>query len=594
ADGTCTSVVNAATSDFTYDSTIRLMNAPKVLVYSSDISDPVTQVLERAGIMRYTDWDFIDADGGYPRTVDINADGTSVTYNSLAEVLEGHDWVHLHHEDFTSSTQGKNNAVAIGNFVTGGGYMYCQCLAAETLDQALEQMGLTTMAFTNPIAGRTLTQSGYWDTLDSELTTDIDFYLQDASGAPLYYFPLDQNYYGFGFSPTGAVDLNDNVQGFSGAFKTMNPEFIDETKNLTITGWYDPAVAETSIWNEAGWQSANLILYESKLSVKLNADGDKNDNMTIETLYNNRVAYGWDGYIERQAVETWEDTHTEVQTTTTVIGHVCSYKKKVGGKWTYCANKSCCNNAAHAAYWTSNVYQTQTVTVPGQWVVDYYQYRRDLNKDGDYTDAQNNAETYVRELCGLHGDGFFTYTTGHEPSDLAMDRLILNNLLLSGAAGRMNYFGAADLDGTDPEKGAVFYRNNAWFGFFDSQNDEHRFLDKGDILLAEPGNMCGTTNKAVMYRYKTDLDKDLAYYEHQQGSGRVVLVPIVECVSASYTSMYAMDSKTSDDDRRLRVIGSAYFFLRDVVHEAALRSDLGPVKPGQVRGIFIGYALKPS
>ncbi|NCB38108.1 MAG: hypothetical protein EOM80_05000 [Erysipelotrichia bacterium] len=158
-----------------------------------------------------------------------------------------------------------------------------------------------------------------------------------------------------------------------------------------------------------------------------------------------------------------------------------------------------------------------------------------------------------------------------------------------------------DNDATNPTS----YLNNFKFGF-------NAPLDMDDMLLPENGNAPVPTDESVEYR----LDPT-----NSTSTPRTVIIPISDvppevginnAENLHATTIYDLDSTDSPDGvyklnnysfgSSVRIIGFAEFELLDPSeytregknYDSGDNGDLGPYQPGQVRGKFIRYIIKPG
>lgn len=229
----------------------------------------------------------------------------------------------------------------------------------------------------------------------------------------------------------------------------------------------------------------------------------------------------------------------------------------------------------------------------------------------------NGTAKYVK---GFSGNGEFTFLGGHYHHNIEAKRLVLNNLLLGSLVEKDTGISG---DGTttvvgkqkskygpiDPDNyvggGANDYRDRFMYGF-------NQPLQLNDRVITESGNMRGPTDQAVDFRVNGDAN---------YAPNRFIIVPITDVPPEVGTNNTAnSDSSTVYDlqgqdnpggiydptqygfGSSVRIIGFAMFEVLDPTeytrdgenYEPGDAGDLGPYQPGQVRGKFVRYVVKPG
>lgn len=240
----------------------------------------------------------------------------------------------------------------------------------------------------------------------------------------------------------------------------------------------------------------------------------------------------------------------------------------------------------------------------------------------DEVTVLGNRITYnsqAKYLKGKRGTGEFTFLGGHYHHNTESKRLVLNNILLGSlvdkqvngevpppevAGKNKNNYGPIDPDNS-LSGGANDYRDRFMFGC-------QMPIEINDRLVSESGNMRGPTDQAVEFRVLGD--------EIYPPSIRVI-VPITDVGPEIATNNpHNVDAETIYDMQgqdhpngvykpedypfgsSVRVIGFAEFeiippesFTRvGTDYETGDAGSLGPYQPGQVRGKFIRYIVKPG
>ena len=188
------------------------------------------------------------------------------------------------------------------------------------------------------------------------------------------------------------------------------------------------------------------------------------------------------------------------------------------------------------------------------------------------------SNTVCKYLSGQAGTGTFTFLGGHQPAADIGERLVLDNVLLgsqspSALSRQQMSYGPVDLDPSSNVTGSSAYQSAFSTGFSGT-------VAVGDTLRTELGNLVSPTRTAVSLRWSAD--PGATWQSYAANSPRVVTVPLVEQNIYGYT--------TADT---LNVVGLAQFLLENVPNQAPQRTDNGPVKVGQVRGVFLRYVAKP-
>lgn len=226
----------------------------------------------------------------------------------------------------------------------------------------------------------------------------------------------------------------------------------------------------------------------------------------------------------------------------------------------------------------------------------------------------------AKYLKGLYGLGEFTYIAGSEFKNIYTQRLVLNNLLV-GALAEKNFKwsdGSFTIVGrqkagygpVDPDNfiggGASDYHDRLLYGF-------NAPLEINDRLITLTGNERGPSDDAVTTRvFGTDT----------YPPNRRIIVPITDVVSeelavndprnADAMTVYDIQGSDSPDGiydpalygfgSAVRIIGFAEFEILDPSEytrdgesfDEGDAGDLGPYQPGQIRGRFIRYIIKPG
>jgi hypothetical protein len=195
----------------------------------------------------------------------------------------------------------------------------------------------------------------------------------------------------------------------------------------------------------------------------------------------------------------------------------------------------------------------------------------------------------------------------------------LNNILLgslveknpAGGGGTTTVTGKqkSNYGPVDPDNivggGANDYRDRFKFGF-------NQPIRLGDRILPEPGNMRGPTDQAVDFRVTGDASFQ---------PNRIVIIPITDVPpevpvnnkhNADAQTVYDLQGKDHpngvynpdqyDFGSSVRIVGFAMFEILDPDEynrdgndiQTGDSGDLGPYQPGQVRGRFIKYIIKPG
>jgi hypothetical protein len=229
------------------------------------------------------------------------------------------------------------------------------------------------------------------------------------------------------------------------------------------------------------------------------------------------------------------------------------------------------------------------------------------------------GDQWAKYIKGSIGDGDFTFLGGHYHHNTEAKRLVLNNILLgslveknpAGGGGTTTVTGKqkSNYGPVDPDNivggGANDYRDRFKFGF-------NQPIRLGDRILPEPGNMRGPTDQAVDFRVTGDASFQ---------PNRIVIIPITDVPpevpvnnkhNADAQTVYDLQGKDHpngvynpdqyDFGSSVRIVGFAMFEILDPDEynrdgndiQTGDSGDLGPYQPGQVRGRFIKYIIKPG
>lgn len=227
-----------------------------------------------------------------------------------------------------------------------------------------------------------------------------------------------------------------------------------------------------------------------------------------------------------------------------------------------------------------------------------------------------NDSSEAKYVKGTLGIGEFTFLGGHyHRINSQSKRLVLNNILLGSLVdkqvGGTNFVPVAgkqksNYGPVDPDNinggGANDFRDRFMHGF-------NAPIEINDRLLPESGNMRGPTDQAVDFRVNGDAE-----YPPK----RVIIVPITDVgpeiplnnpLNANSKTIYDLQGndqpggayrpETYGFGSSVRIIGFAAFEVLDPAEytrdgEDYANGDLGPYQPGQVRGKFLYYVVKPG
>lgn len=225
----------------------------------------------------------------------------------------------------------------------------------------------------------------------------------------------------------------------------------------------------------------------------------------------------------------------------------------------------------------------------------------------------------AKYICAAYGEGWFTFLGGHDPRVTEVYRLILNNVLAGSLSSTIptdrnaNYV-VLDMDNTDDgeanDKGQ--YARNAKYGFPPDL--------RGEIVTDWPGELPGDplydtlpfnlpdeTKAAVDFRVAQDLARAEPGEFHtwrtpEAYSSRFVLVPLCSVYLSDGTLACANPENLAEPQPeqvyqvrgrdRVRLMRYGLFFLSGTEPRAHADPDLaetGSLRPGEVRGKFVGY-----
>ena len=218
----------------------------------------------------------------------------------------------------------------------------------------------------------------------------------------------------------------------------------------------------------------------------------------------------------------------------------------------------------------------------------------------------DKANGDVKYLKGYYLDGEYCHLGGSIGASVEAKRLVLNNVLYADTSEKVvagyitppivsrqkGKYGPLDPDNY-VGGGANDYRD--WFmtGFTQP-------LQVNDRVITENGNMRGPTDQAVEFRLDGDTETP---------PSRRIIVPItdippeVAALQPGVDSVYSLqgndnpegvyDPTVASFTSAIRIIGFAEFELI-AVDDFTNDENLGPYQPGQVRGRFIRYIVKPG
>lgn len=239
-----------------------------------------------------------------------------------------------------------------------------------------------------------------------------------------------------------------------------------------------------------------------------------------------------------------------------------------------------------------------------------------------YQSGSGNGK--IKYLKGKFGNGDFTFLGGHYHRNVEAKRLVLNNIMLGslveknvGGGGTTTITGKqkSNYGPVDPDNytggGANDYRDRFMHGF-------NQPLQLGDRIIPEPGNQRGPTDQAVDFRVNGDANYT---------ANRFIIVPITDVPpevgtnnthNATAQTVYDLQGQDHPNGiydptqygfgSSVRIIGFAMFEIiptEELTEEnpdarvgetytSGDAGDLGPYQPGQVRGKFVRYVVKPG
>jgi hypothetical protein len=260
----------------------------------------------------------------------------------------------------------------------------------------------------------------------------------------------------------------------------------------------------------------------------------------------------------------------------------------------YCAMTG---NSHTASFWTDKL-KSENTTVLG------YQ--------------QNRGTDWAKFIKGTFGNGQFVMLGGNGFGEDNARRIPLNTILAASSVEKIvTEPGTTTITGkqksnygpVDPDNyvggGANDYRDRIMFGF-------NQPMQIGDRLISESGNMRGPTDQGIDFRL---------YGDSEYPASRLVTVPITAVPdevklnnpqNAEAMTIYDLQGTDHPDGvydpeqypfgSAVKIIGFAVFEILDPSeytregesYESGDAGDLGYYQPGQVRGRFVRYIVKPG
>lgn len=597
---------------------LELYNRPAIAVYSSQGDPDPVEVVLRKGRIPYGEY---SKPGEWPRNRKYSESNCSNIYDDeiLSGVLDDYEWLHLHHEDFTgfcggcdfflysckdslddghigskySSSTRENMCEYCRNhsYMDWQYYRYygwyqvidwdnnyneqnCHNLYRRCVDKADYQGNKWP---DNPDIyicrkGNTGYPQCWWDGESLKQTADAHGFTSDPNSSPKPQYPVNR----YGNNP-----LPDNPDGwFNKATKVQKMKWavVDIVKTHVFQGGFlfaqcfAPETFDLALWQSAIYNGAS--------------PSQAYNNCLAFTDFHYKtfpMHYGATWYSDINSRDGRDDFNLLNSVDPRCQNHGSDY---------------CCDTGSgHTASFIKSQIKPET-TILG------YQ--------------QNTGNNYVKYLKGTHGNGDFTFLGGHYHHNVEAERLVLNNILLGslvekniGGGGTTPVSGKqkSNYGPVDPDNigggGANDYRDRFKFGF-------NQPLDLNDRIVPEPGNMRGPTDQAVDFRINGDNDYT---------PNRIVIVPITDVPpevpennsqNADAKTVYDLQGKDHpngsydpddyDFGSSVRIIGFAAFeiigedeYSRDGdTYSSGDSGDLGPYQPGQVRGRFLRYIVKPG
>jgi hypothetical protein len=609
-----------AVNDKTYK-ILELYDRPLVGVYSSQTGvDPVELILQTACIPY----------GPYclPSTTNFFKRGTfqktrcEAFYDAdiMAGKLDAYNWLHLHHEDFTGCNEGclkyNNNCyntfsnaapssgfstktqaqTALNNYKTNYGKYLCSicrnALNNATVTAYQERSGITYGSYVtryqfswssnncgfarkSRCADRIGVDGGRWINLSSALCSTCnatDLYQVAAnhgytndSNVPAKYFNL-----GGGISPN---DYNTWFgPGNATAIQKMRFAMVDIIREHVINGGFlfaqcfAPETLDLALWQKA--------IYEGKTGNAAFEYCFAFQNITYD-LYPCTYPYSninvHNVYAPFSMMREY-DLEPECQLSTTV---------------------------AQTSMGKTSAFRHSTI-------------KSGIKIFGDYS-----RNSYCKYLGGDLGKGKFSFLGGHNHTDTASKRLVLNNVLLGSLAekaivgktsakeNKIKYnYGRIDPDNVrndynNAEENAQAvddYINRIKFGF-------NQTINLNDRLITESGNLSASTEEAIEYASGaiiivpiTDIGDEAG--EHSTVNANTTIYDLKDTDSINLGGLYVKNEDYSGLTVPIRVVGFAKF---QIIHpscygdyESGDGSDLGGYLAGQIRARFIEYIVHPS
>ncbi|GAB4270973.1 MAG: hypothetical protein Kow0029_08290 [Candidatus Rifleibacteriota bacterium] len=601
---------------------LELYNRPRIAVYSSQGDPDPVEVVLRAAYIPYGEY---SQPNNWPRNRSYRSNNNTVIYDGeiLAHALDNYEWLHLHHEDFTGfcggcqyfmdSCKDALDAGLLGSDMNQARDKMCsycrskfsvqrkkvkkrwQWVASWASDynpesstlgsnckntrrRCMEKVDYNGNLWTT-LSGVPICGTGNVNypqcSLDAKLQTIAanNGFVSDAGSSPKPQWPVDGN---------GNNPIPDNLDGFfnkATSVQKMKWQVVKLIKQHVEQGGFLFAQCfAPETFDLALWQSA---IY---------------DGASPEQAYSNCVAFEnfhYKAFPRRYGRTYYSDINTrEGSGNFNLLAPLDPRCQNHGSG--YC----CYTGQGHTASFVASKLK------PGTTVLGY---------------QQGTGNAWVKYLKGKVGNGDFTFLGGHYHYNTETRRLVLNNILLGSlveknvgsGSGGTTYAGKqkSNYGVIDPDNyvggGANDYRDRFMYGF-------NSPIELGDRIITEPGNMRGPTDQAVDFR--VNGDGNIA-------PNRYVIVPITDVPpevpqnnpqNANAKTIYDLQGTDHPNGvydpakygfgSSVRVIGFAMFKILDPSEYTRAgenyapgdSGDLGPYQPGQVRGIFIKYIVKPG
>ncbi|MDD3002088.1 MAG: Tad domain-containing protein [Candidatus Riflebacteria bacterium] len=601
---------------------LELYDRPLVAVYSSQTgADPVEKILITACIP-YGPYALPETPDSFERgTFDASRCLAYYDAELMSGVLDKYNWLHLHHEDFTGCGEGCTGynyscRDRFYNTTNASGYN-----TSSEAQAALNSFKSSITKYLCPNCANSLNNNS--QVLSYTVYDGFNYW--NTTTKYKYVWNL---YSSCGFA--GKVRCADRV-GMGGGRWTEYPSSLCATCNNTVVsqlatsyGYTDDETLTTKYFDIGGGISTDYSTWFGEGSTT----GIQKLRFELVNKIRNHVINGGFLYGQCFAPETldltlWQKGIYEGKTGSDAFEYCIAFQNMTYDYYPCGSPYSTINTAGikdaftmNTAYALEPECQCHTPTA-----------QTSTGKTSSFTNSTIKADVriygyypgkaYCKYIGGDLGKGKFSFMGGHNHTDIASKRLVLNNVLLGSLAekaivgktsakeNKIKYnYGRIDPDnvrndydnGEENAAAVSDYIDRLKYGYSQA-------INLNDRLITESGNLASSTEEAVNYASGsfiivpiTDIGTEAG--EYSTIATGTTIYDLKDTDEINLNGLYTKDDSLTGLKVPIRVIGFAKF---QIIHpdcysdfESGDGSDLGAYIPGQIRARFIEYVVHPS